>query len=154
MKIYQKYLKEKPGWEWSTPTVPLTFFTEDVALMITDIEIQNIVQEYGLQCEIAIHSGKYMTALTSSFAFQKDFALAEVIDYHLLKFEQSGLLDQLLSKYFSKLQSDCQSPVRELGFQATFLCFAILAVGAIVAIAFSLAEKCRFHYCKRVISYR
>ena len=151
IKIFDKFLRQKSGWVWNEFVIPEHLFTEDVALMVTDIDVHNIITSYKFQCQIFIHSGNFMTQSTSSFAYQKDFALREVIDYHLLKFEQSGLLDRLMDKYFTKPLSDCQQPIRELGFQATFLCFAILVIGIVIAMASSVVE--RYSFCRSLRVY-
>jgi hypothetical protein len=112
--------------------------------MIDDMEILNTATKYGIECDMFIHPGQYLTHLPVSFVFQKDFALREIIDYQLLKFQQSGLLKHLAKKYFKKINKDCQLPVRELSFGATFLSFAILAAGILIATFFLIIEKARF----------
>ena len=143
-QLYNKFLKLKPDVNWTYSTVPLEYFTQDAALMVTDIGIHNIIEEYDLHCEIFINPGKYFTGTTSAFAYQKDFPLKEVIDYHLLKFQQSGLLEQLAKKYFkTQILHDCQPPVRELDFKATSLSFAFLTAGVMIALMVSFVEKIR-----------
>jgi hypothetical protein len=112
--------------------------------MIEDMDIFKTATEYGIECNIFIHPGQYLTHSPLAFVFQKDFALKEIIDYQLLKFQQSGLLKHLAKKYFKKINKDCQLPVRELSFGATFLSFAILAAGIILVTFFLIIEKARF----------
>lgn len=140
-KIY-----EKSNMTWKVQEnrpFPLELFTHDVALMISDVEINQMVKQHHLECEIFINPGKYLTSFYISFIFQKDFAFKEVIDYHLLKFEQSGLLKQLERKYFEKFIQDCAPAIRELNFHATCLAFAVLVFGAIMALLTFVAEKLR-----------
>jgi hypothetical protein len=117
--------------------------------MMGEIEIFNTATEYGIDCDIFIHPGRYLTQSPLAFAFQKDFALKEIIDYQLLKFKQSGLLKRLSQKYFQKIKTDCQPPFRELGFLATFVSFAILAAGIIIAIFILALEKAGLIYSKK-----
>jgi hypothetical protein len=121
-------------------------FTEDVAIMLGDIEIYNLATAYDIQCDIVIHPGSYLTQSSLSFAYQKDFALKEIIDYQLLKMKQSGLLNHLERKYFRKISQDCQPPIRELSFRATFLSFAILVLGIIMAILSLCVENILFMF--------
>jgi hypothetical protein len=137
-------LRTKSHYTWSEQIIPRENFTEDVAIMIEDMDIFKTATEYGIECNIFIHPGQYLTHSPLAFVFQKDFALKEIIDYQLLKFQQSGLLKHLAKKYFKKINKDCQLPVRELSFGATFLSFAILAAGIIIATFFLIIEKARF----------
>jgi hypothetical protein len=142
-------LRTKSHYNWSERLIPREYFTEDVAIMIEDMEILNTATEYGIDCDIFIHPGQYLTHLPVSFVFQKDFALREIIDYQLLKFQQSGLLKHLAKKYFQKINKDCQPPVTELSFGATFISFAILAAGIIIAIFILALEKAGLVYSKK-----
>ena len=143
-QLFNKFLELKPHVNWTYSTVPLEYFTQDAALMVTDMDIHKIIEEYDLHCEIFINPGKYLTGTTSAFAYQKNFPFKEVIDYHLLKFQQSGLLEQLAKKYFkTQILDDCQPPVRELDFKATSLSFAILTAGVMIALIVSFVEKIR-----------
>ena len=117
--------------------------------MLTDIDIYDTVQEYDLHCEIFIHPGKYFMGSSSAFALQKDSPLKEVIDYQLLKFLQSGLLEQLSEKYIAKKQLVCLPPVQELDFKATALSFAILALGVATALIVSFVEKIKDNFKNR-----
>jgi len=137
-------LRTKSHYTWSEQIIPRENFTEDVAIMIEDMDIFKTATEYGIECNIFIHPGQYLTHSPLAFVFQKDFALKEIIDYQLLKFQQSGLLKHLAKKYFKKINKDCQLPVRELSFGATFLSFAILAAGIILVTFFLIIEKARF----------
>ncbi len=142
-------MRLKPGFNWHEPIIPEELFTEDVALMISDTEINQLVVKYNLYCDIFINPGKYMTKSTKAFAFQKDFALKEIIDFHLLKFNQRGLLKKLANKYFEDIPRKCDPPVRELGFQATFVTFAILISGVILALFSLFIEQLIFWFAKR-----
>jgi hypothetical protein len=117
--------------------------------MMGEIEIFNTATEYAIECDIFIHPGQYLTQSPLAFAFQKDFALKEIIDYQLLKFKQSGLLKCLSQKYFKKVNTDCQPPFRELSFHTTFVSFAILAAGIIIAIFILALEKAGLIYSKK-----
>ena len=143
-QLFNKFLNQKPDVNWTGNSFPVKDFTYDTAVMVNDIDIMNINEAFNLHCEIFIHPGKYFTGATSAFAFQKDFPLKEVIDYNLLRFHQSGLLEQLANKYFKKPAHDCLPPVRELDFKATIFSFAILATGIATAIIVFLVEKIRF----------
>ena len=137
-------MRTKSHHSWSQQIIPRENFTEDVAIMIDDMEILNTATKYGIECDMFIHPGQYLTHLPVSFVFQKDFALREIIDYQLLKLQQSGIFKFLAQKYFKKINKDCQPPVRELSFGATFISFAILAAGIILATFFLIIEKARF----------
>ncbi len=137
-------MRTKSHYTWSEPIIPRENFTEDVAIMIEDMDIFNTATEYGIECDIFIHPGQYLTHTPIAFVFQRDFALKEIIDYQLLKFQQSGLLKRLAKTYFKKIHKDCHPPVRELSFGATFISFAILAAGIIIATFFLTIEKARF----------
>jgi hypothetical protein len=141
-------LRTKSHHSWSQQIIPRENFTEDVAIMIEDIDILNTATKYGIECDIFIHPGQYLTHLPVSFVFQKDFALREIIDYQLLKLQQSGIVKFLAQKYFKKINKDCQLPVRELSFGATFISFAILAAGIIIAILILTLEKAGLIYSK------
>ena len=58
-------------------------FTDDVALMLNDVEIYNLATAYDLHCGIVINPGAYSISASVTFAFQKDFALTEAIDHQL-----------------------------------------------------------------------
>ena len=124
--------------------MPLKDFTNDVAMLLNDVEAFNFASAYGIDCEMVVHPKKYSARGTSSFLFQKDFALKEVIDYQLQKFKQSGLLSHLAKKYLKKVNQNCDAPLRELSFKATFFSFTVLAFGIIVAIICFAVEKFRF----------
>jgi hypothetical protein len=79
--------------------------------------------------------------LVNTFVYQKNFPLTEIIDYHLQKFKESGLLQRLEKKYFKKLVQDCNPVVREMTFKATFLTFAILSVGIGASLLAFAVEK-------------
>jgi hypothetical protein len=134
----------KSHYTWSEQIIPRENFTEDVAIMIEDMDIFKTATEYGIECEIFIHPGQYLMHSPTAFLFQKDFPLKEIIDYQLLKFQQSGLLKRLAKKYFKKINKECHPPVRELSFGATFISFAILTAGIIIATFFLTIEKARF----------
>ncbi len=140
----------KPDFKWDEPIIPEKLFTEDVALIIGDTEINQLAAKYNLYCDISINQGKYLTQSAIAFAFQKDFfALKEIIDFHLLKFKQTGLLKKLAIKYFKKIPQDCATePIRELSFQETLLSFGILASGILVALCSLLAEQVRLLFSR------
>ena len=130
---------------WKKSPIPLEYFTEDVVQMLTDIDIHETAQVYNLHCEIFIHPGKYFMGTSSTFALQKDSPLKEIINYQLLKFLQSGLMEQLTKKYIAKEQRICEPPVKELDFKATILSFAILGSGVAISLIASLVEKYQVH---------
>jgi len=75
---------------------PKEAFTADRAFILNDVEINNFATNNDMKCEILINPGKYLEHYSSSaFAYQKDFALKEILDYHLQKFKQ-GILKLLL----------------------------------------------------------
>ena len=127
--------------KWEASKIPIEYFTKDAVVMLTDIDIYDTVEEYDLHCEMFVHPGKYFVGLSSAFALQKNSPIKEIIDYHLLNFLQSGHLEQLGKKYFSKRQHDCEPPVRELDFKATIFSFAILAAGVLFSLGVFLVEK-------------
>ena len=145
-QLHEKFLRLKGNKTWSfqkNGNVPLDLFTDDVALMLSDVEINQMVHLHHLECEIVVNPGKYLSSFYVSFIFQKDFALKELIDFHLLKFQQSGLLKQLERKYLNKFIQDCAPEVRELNFHATCLAFVVLVIGVVMAVMTSVAEKLR-----------
>ena len=144
-QLYNKFLKWKPNMGWKEHPIPLEYFTEDAALLLSDIDILALEEEYDLHCEIFINPGKYFKGSTSGFAFPKNSPLKEMINYHLLKFIQSGLLEQLIKKYFKEKRHVCEPPVRELDFKATIFSFAILVIGVVTSLVVSLVEKIRSH---------
>jgi hypothetical protein len=84
-------LKTKADYSWNELTVPFTNFTEDVPVMLRDIEIFNLATTYWIECDIFIHPGHYLTQSPLVFVFQKNFAQKEIFDYQLLKLMQSGI---------------------------------------------------------------
>ena len=84
----------------------------------------------------------------TSFGYQKNFALREIIDYHLQKFKQGGLFKQLENKYLKTFVQDCEPPFREINFRVVFLAFALLCVGFISALVIFTFEKVNF-CCKQ-----
>jgi hypothetical protein len=106
IQLYQKFLRLKPDFSWTEPMIKEELFTKDVALMLSDTQIYHLAVEYNIQCDIFINPGMYMTHFTNAFAFQKDFALKEIIDYQLLKFKQTGLLKKLANQYFRQIPRD------------------------------------------------
>jgi hypothetical protein len=122
-------------------------FTHDRAFLLSEIDISNVVSnDEDLKCEVFINPGKYLeNSASTSFAFQKDFPLKEIIDYQLRRFVQSGLLDQLQKKYFHHpMFKDCEPPLREIDLRVSFLAFALLSLGAFVALIIFVTEKISF----------
>lgn len=147
-QLYKKFLKLKPNVKWKSHPIPQSYLTDDAALILSDIDINNLKDDYGLHCDLFIHPGKYLMGSSSSFAFQKDSPLKEIIDYQLLKFFQSGLLEQLVKKYFKMESHVCEPEVKEIDFKATFLSFAILGCGVLIAFVVSLLEKINVWFSK------
>jgi hypothetical protein len=119
-------------------------FTKDVALMLGDTEIYHLAVKYNIQCDIVINPRRYLTHFAIAFAFQKDFALKEIIDNQLLKFKQTGLLKKLANQYFLEIPHDCEPQIKELSFKATFMPFSLLASGVLIAFCSLLVEKITF----------
>jgi len=148
--LYDKFLTLKPDFKWDKPIIQEKLFTKDVALMMGDVEIIQMADEYNLHCDIFINPGKYLAQSAMAFAFQKDFALKEIIDFQLLKLKQTGLLKKLATKYFKEIPQDCATePIRELSFQETLLSFGILASGILVALCSLLAEQVRLLFTRK-----
>ena len=145
-QLYKKFLKLKPDMKWEASKMPIEYFTKDAVVMLTDIDIYDTVEEYDLHCEMFVHPGKYFVGLSSAFALQKNSPIKEIIDYQLLNFLQSGHLEQLDKKYFSKRQHDCEPPVRELDFKATAFAFTILTFGVAFALIVLFVEKTRCQF--------
>ncbi len=143
-QLIQKFLRLKPEFNWTELMIKEELFTQDVALMLGDTEIYLLAVEYNIQCDIVINPGRYLTHFANAFAFQKDFALKEIIDYQLLKFKQTGLLKKLANKYFRQIPRDCEPKIKELSFKATFVPFALLASGVLIAFCSLLVEKITF----------
>ncbi len=117
--------------------------------MLGDTEIYHLAVKYNIQCDIVINPGRYLTHFPLAFAFQKDFALKEIIDYQLLKFKQTGLLKKLANQYFREIPRDCEPQIKELSFKATFIPFALLATGVLIAICSLAVEKIRLMFASR-----
>ena len=116
---------------------------------MTDVEASSFSSaNNGIDCQIFVHPSKYPAFSTSSFVFQKDFALKEIIDYQLQKFWQSGLMSHLAKKYFKKINQECDVPMKELSFKATFMSFVLLVFGLVLAIICFVLEKFRFRHFK------
>jgi len=147
-QLYQKFLRLKPNMKWSKSPIPLDIFTEDAAFLLTDIDIYETVERYNMHCDIFVHPGKYFMGSSSAFALQKGSPLKEIIDYQLLKFLQSGSIEQLVEKYIQKKQYICEPPVRQLDYKATSLLFIILAFGTVAAMLVSLMENVRFKHLR------
>jgi len=140
--LFEKFKRQKGGYDnWTGLWIKHEDFAGDVALLLNEVEAFEMGAAYGIECEMFSHPRKYLGWGTSSFAYQKNFALKEVLDYHLQKFMQSGLLEHLAKKYLKKITPECTPPLRELSFKATFFPFAILAVGTACAMTSFLAEK-------------
>lgn len=148
-QVYNKFLRIKPDFNWHEPMIKEELFTADVALMMADTDTNQMAARYNIHCDIFINPPKYLTDSAIAFAFQKDFALKEIIDFHLLRFNQRGLLKKLANKYFEDIPRKCDPPVRELGFQATFVTFAILISGVILALFSLFIEQLIFWFAKR-----
>ena len=121
--------------------IPLDMFTDDVALMLNDVEIYNLATAYDLHCGIVINPGAYSISASVTFAFQKDFALTEAIDHQLKKLKESGILKHLSQKHFKKVVQDCPQTITELSFKGTFFLFAILASGVVLAVVSLIIEQ-------------
>ena len=121
---------------------------KDAALLLSDVDIQTLLEVRKVKCEIFIHPGKYFLGSSSGFAFPQDSPLKDFINYHLLKFQQSGLLEQLAKKYLKIELNDCEPPVRELDFKATIFSFAILAASVLFSLGVFLVEKVKDPYRK------
>ncbi len=142
-------MRLKPDFNWIEPIIKEELFTKDVALVLGDTEIYRLAVEYNIQCDIVLNPGRYLTHLALAFAFQKDFALKEIIDYQLLKFKQTGLLKKLANQYFRNIPRDCEPQIRELSFKATFIPFALLASGVLITLCSLLVENIRFMSLRR-----
>jgi hypothetical protein len=69
--------------------IPKEVFTPDRAFLLNDMGIYSFATKNNFKCEILINPGQYLEFLSSSsFAYQKDFALREILDYHLQEFKQ------------------------------------------------------------------
>jgi len=150
-ELYMKFLKLKPNVNWKEQPIYLEYFTEDAAILLSDIDIQATLQAHNLHCDIFIHPGKYFLGTSSGFAFQKDSPLKEIIDFQLLKFFQTGFMTKLSQKYLKTELEVCEPPVRELDFKATFFSFAILGCGVVIALIVFTAEIIRFYSEKRFL---
>ena len=140
--IFEKFMRQKGEYEvWNELLIPLQIFSSDIALFLNEVEAYNIASSYDIGCQIFLHPRKYFAWGTSSFVFQKDFALKEIIDYHLQKCKESGVMRHLAKKYLSMIRQDCNPPLRELSFKATFLSFALLFVGLTAAMVCFIVEK-------------
>ena len=123
-------------------------FTIDRAFLLNDLEINNVASKTNFKCKLLINPGKYLEHSSfTSFGYQKDFALKEIIDYHLQIFKQAGLFKQLEKKYVKPLVQDCEPPIREINFRVVFVAFAILCGGFISALVIFILEKVSFD-CK------
>ena len=143
--LLDKFIKEKKEYHnWTELLIPLQIFSSDIALLLNEVEAYNIASSYDIGCQIFLHPRKYFAWGTSSFVFQKDFALKEIIDYHLQKYKESGVMRHLAKKYLSMIRQDCNPPLRELSFKATFLSFALLFVGLVIAMVCFMVEKILF----------
>jgi hypothetical protein len=148
-QVYNKFLRIKPDFNWHEPMIKEELFTADVALMMADTDTNQMAAHYNIHCDIFINPPKYLTDSAIAFAFQKDFALKEIIDHQLLKFKQTGLLKKLSMQYFKDFPRHCEPPVRELSFRATFITFAILATGVLTAFCSLVVEKMIFMIVSR-----
>ena len=142
-KKLNKVLVYKRGF-----VVPLEDFTSEVALLLNDVDANNLESTYDFNCDIITHPKKYLISSTSSFIYKKDFALKEVIDHQLQRMKESGQLTHLGKKYFKHTSQNCEPPLRELSLSATFFCFAILSVGVLASIVCFIAEKIIFKFKK------
>jgi hypothetical protein len=88
-QLYEKYLEYENKPNLDSMIIPKDVLTPDRALLLNDMDIYSFATENNFKCEILINPGQYLEFLSSSFfAYQKDFALREILDYHLQKFKQ------------------------------------------------------------------
>ena len=83
------------------------------------------------------------------FVYQKDFALRDMINYHIQKITEGGLHHKLVMKYFPPLVQDCQTPIKEVDFSDTIFIFVALASGLISAVLTLCGELIFRHFALR-----
>ena len=95
-QLYLKFLENKYAPNLNPVDLPKEVFTPDRAFLLSELEIFSFATENDMKCEILINPGKYLENYSfTSFAYQKDFALKEILDYHLQKLKQG------IVKYFT-----------------------------------------------------
>jgi hypothetical protein len=95
-QLYLKTLKYDNLLSWSSSDIPREAFRADRATILNDNEIFNVAAKYDIKCQLLINPGKYLEYYSfTSFAYQKDFALTEILDHHLQKFKQ-GLVEKIV----------------------------------------------------------
>ncbi len=100
-QIYLKSLQSDNVVSWGPLDMPKGAFTDDRALILNDNEIFNVATKNDIKCDLLINPGKYLEHYSfKSFAYQKDFALTDIIDHHLQKFKQ-GLVKSCTLLSFS-----------------------------------------------------
>ena len=88
-QLYLKFLENKNAPNLNPVDLPKEVFTPDRAFILSELEIFSFATENDMKCEILINPGKYLENYSfTSFAYQKDFALKEILDYHLQKLKQ------------------------------------------------------------------
>jgi hypothetical protein len=103
-QLYLKSLESKNVFNWSVIDMPKEMFEPDKAFILSDIDIYNAATKQNLSCEILINPGKYMEHYSiSAFAYQKDFALKEILDYHLQKFKQGIVKLYFLKRFLTDI---------------------------------------------------
>jgi hypothetical protein len=95
-KLYLKSLHSGNVVSWGSVDIPKENSTADRGLIINKIELFNVATKNDINCELVINPGKYLEDYSfTSFAYQKDFALKKMLDYHLHKFKQ-GCVKRLI----------------------------------------------------------
>ena len=81
-----------------------------------------------------VHPGEYLKS-DYGFTLQKDSQLTEILNFHIGKIIESGLLDQLEKKYFENFSFEDGCSHESSGdIFNTIFCFAQLAAGCVFAV--------------------
>lgn len=138
---------------WTSIYLILEPFRANRAFILDDVEFTNFASRYDIFCEIFVHPGKYVPTLSySTYAYQKNFPLKEILDYHINKMKQSGILHKLGRKYFPPLIQDCETPLKEIDIRGTIFTFSVFSAGVVSSILIFSSEKL-LSFCPRKTTY-
>ena len=150
--MYTQSLTDKQFPPWNNITELRASILANRAIIVDTGELKDIIRQNGedLLCQIYIHPGKYLPSMANNhFVYQKDFALRDMINYHIQKIMEGGLHHKLVMKHFPPLVQDCQNPIKEVDLSDTIFIFVALASGLISAVLTLCGELIFRHFALR-----
>ena len=153
-KLFAQSISDKDFEPWNKLSELRAPLLSNRALLLDSGETLELIRLNGedLRCQIYIHPGEYLLTLANNhFAYQKDFPLREMIDYHIRKIKQIGIDQKLSKKYFPPLEQDCEPPIKEVKLSDTIFIFVTLVSGLIFAVLILSIEFALGYACNKTL---